>query len=90
MIVMRPDSTRVSIVWQEPAMMQIGKGGLSEGVIKEVKRLLKTHKCIKVRVLRSALSEDTKESLFTELCDATGAHLDSIRGNTAVIFKMEK
>ncbi|TFF92112.1 YhbY family RNA-binding protein [Candidatus Thorarchaeota archaeon] len=88
MIPMKPDSTRVSIVWQEPAMMQIGKSGLSAGVIKEVKRLLKTHKCIKVRLLRSALSADSKENLFSELCDAAGAHLDSIRGNTAVIYKM--
>ena len=90
MIPMRPDSTRVSIVWQEPAMMQIGKSGLSEGVIKEVKRLLKTHKCIKVRLLRSALAEEPKEALFEDLCDEVGAHLDSIRGNTAVIYKMEK
>ncbi len=84
----RPDPTRISIVWQESAMMQIGKAGLTDRVVGEAKRLLKTHKYIKVRALRSSVDEIPKEDLFRQLCDKTGATLAGIRGNTAVIYKL--
>ncbi|MFX0107098.1 MAG: YhbY family RNA-binding protein [Candidatus Hodarchaeota archaeon] len=82
------DPQRVSIAWQEPAMVQIGKNGLSEGLYAEAKRLLKKHKYIKVRVLRSALSQgQDKETLLRTLCLSIGAQLVGVRGNTAVVYK---
>ena len=88
---MKPDPVRITIAWQDPAMMQIGKSGLSDGVVKEAIRLLKLHKYIKVRVLRSALGgNQTKESMLQALCDSTQAQLSGIRGNTAVIYRLKK
>jgi RNA-binding protein len=81
------DPTRVSIAWQDPAMVQIGKGGVSENLVKEITRLLKKHHYIKVRMLRSALDDDTKTELINNLCEKTGARLAGVRGNTAVIFR---
>jgi RNA-binding protein len=81
------DPTRVSIAWQDPAMVQIGKGGVSENLVKEITRLLKKHHYIKVRMLRSALDDDTKIDLINSLCEKTGARLAGVRGNTAVIFR---
>jgi RNA-binding protein YhbY len=81
------DPTRVSIAWQEPAMAQIGKSGLSDNLVKEIVRLLKKHQYIKVRILRSSLGEASKKELIDELCAKTGAHLAGMRGNTAVIFR---
>ncbi|MFW9802659.1 MAG: YhbY family RNA-binding protein [Candidatus Thorarchaeota archaeon] len=83
-----PDKTRINIVWQDPAIMQIGKSGLSEGIIKETKRLLKKHKYIKVRLLRSAVTSSSKKEIFESLAEGTGSHLAGIRGNTAVLFKL--
>jgi RNA-binding protein len=82
-----PDPVRIKIVWQDPAMLQVGKGGLSEGLIKEAKRLLKQHKIIKIRILRSALDGATKQKLTDLFCEKTGAGLAGLRGNTAVVFK---
>ena len=81
------DPTRVKIAWQDPAMAQIGKGGVSDSLVKEIVRLLKKHQYIKVRMLRSALGEDAKSELIVSLCEKTGARLVGIRGNTAVIFR---
>jgi len=81
------DPTRVKIAWQDPAMAQIGKGGVSDSLVKEIVRLLKRHQYIKVRMLRSALGEDAKSELIVSLCEKTGARLVGIRGNTAVIFR---
>ena len=83
-----PDKTRIDIAWQNPAIMQIGKSGLSEGIIKETKRLLKKHKYIKVRLLRSAVTSSSKKEIFEFLAQGTGSHLAGIRGNTAVLFKL--
>ena len=81
------DPARVSIAWQDPAMVQIGKGGVSENLVKEIVRLLKKHQYIKVRMLRSSFEEDTKLELINNLCEKTGARLAGVRGNTAVIFR---
>ncbi|MHA2377774.1 MAG: YhbY family RNA-binding protein [Candidatus Thorarchaeota archaeon] len=85
----RLDPARVGIAWQDPAMIQVGKGGVSEGLVKETKRLLKKHKYIKVRLLRSAVLESpSKDEIVQNLCLSTGAKLAGIRGNTAVIYRI--
>ena len=55
----------------------------------EAKRLLKKHKYIKVRLLRSAMLENSsKDDIVQKLCLSTGAKMVGIRGNTAVIYKI--
>ena len=80
--------TKINIAWQEPAMIQIGKGGVSDNLVKETVRLLKKHNYIKVRMLRSALDTMTKKELMTALCEKTGATFEGLRGNTGVIYKV--
>jgi len=80
--------TKISIAWQDPAMIQIGKGGVSDSLVKETVRLLKKHHYIKVRMLRNVLDNSTKQELMTTLCEKTGATFEGLRGNTAVIFKI--
>ena len=81
------DPIRIKIAWQDPVMLQVGKGGLSEGLIKEAKRLLKEHKIMKIRILRSGLGSATKHEITELFCEKTGAGLIGMRGNTAVVFK---
>ena len=80
--------TRINIAWQDPAMVQIGKGGISDNLVKEITRLLKKHSYIKVQMLRSALDSMTKQELMATLCERTGATFAGLRGNTAVIYKI--
>jgi RNA-binding protein len=82
-----PDPVRIKIAWQDPVILQVGKGGISEGLIKEAKRLLKEHKIMKIRILRNALDGTTKQQLANLFCEKTGAGLVGMRGNTAVVFK---
>jgi len=84
------DVKRIQIVWQDPAMMQIGKGGVSDSVVEEANRLLKKHQYIKVRVLRNTIGKGSKIEIVELLCQKTGAKLDGFRGNTAVIYKTRK
>ncbi len=80
--------TSINIAWQEPAMIQIGKGGVADNLVKETVRLLKKHKYIKVRMLRSALDTKTKQELMTTLCERSGATFVGLRGNTGVMYKI--
>ena len=82
-----PDPVRIKITWQEPAMMQIGKAGVSDSVVEEARRLLKRHQYIKVRILRSAFAGANKIELMKLLCERSGAAFAGARGNTAVIYK---
>ena len=82
-----PDPIRIKITWQEPAMMQIGKAGVSDSVVEEARRLLKRHQYIKVRILRNAIGEFSKLDLMKLLCERSGATFAGVRGNTAVIYR---
>ncbi|MHA1965972.1 MAG: YhbY family RNA-binding protein [Candidatus Thorarchaeota archaeon] len=81
------DPTRIKITWQEPAMMQVGKAGVSDSVVEEARRLLKKHQYIKIRILRSAIGESNKLELMKLLCELSGATFAGVRGNTAVIYR---
>lgn len=84
------DPERIKIAWQDPAMMQIGKGGVSDSVIEEAKRLLKQHKYMKIRILRNAIGDSSKVELAELLCKKCGAKVAGFRGNTAVIYKTKE
>jgi RNA-binding protein YhbY len=84
----QPNSERVAIAWNDPVMLQIGKGGLSVGTIAEAKRLVKKHKYVKVKLLRSTgADKHSKHGIFEELCKQCGAGLAGVRGSTAIIYK---
>ncbi len=87
---MKPEANREKIAhtWQEPAMIQIGKGGVSDTLVKETVRLLKKHQYIKIRMLRSAIEGSSKQELVKDLCEKSGATLAGFRGNTAVIHRI--
>ena len=70
----------------KPAI-QIGKEGITDSVIEELKRQLKDKKLVKVKFLRSALEEKDREESAEDLRNKTGAELIEIRGNTAVFYK---
>lgn len=84
----KADPARIAIAWQDPAMLQIGKSGLTEGTVKEAVRLLKKHRYIKIRMLRSSLEAESKASMVAQLAEECKAHVAGIRGNTAVIYRL--
>ncbi|MCE4614959.1 MAG: YhbY family RNA-binding protein [Desulfurococcales archaeon] len=65
----------------------IGKRGLDEAVIGEVKRRLKRKRFIKVKMLRSTLmAEDSdRRTIAGELASKADAGLISIKGRTVIL-----
>jgi RNA-binding protein len=85
---------RKRAIFLEP-VVRIGKNGLTPSVLEEIRMHLKKKKLVKVRVLKSALTEDSelkKESakdFAALLADKTGAQLVQSIGLNVVLNHVE-
>ena len=63
--------------------VHIGKEGLTEGIVEEVRTQVKRSKLVKVRLLPNADLE--KEDTATELAERSGSVLVDVRGFTILL-----
>ncbi|HVO77561.1 MAG TPA: YhbY family RNA-binding protein [Methanomassiliicoccales archaeon] len=63
--------------------VHIGKGGLTDRVVEEVKNQVKKNKLVKVRVLSTGPQE--KSHIAEELASRAGVKLIEVRGNTVLL-----
>lgn len=68
--------------------INIGKSGIKESVIDEIKRQLKDREVVKIRFSR-AVSLD-KKSYINNIIEKTNSKLVDFRGNVAVLFKKKR
>ena len=74
-----------SLASSTPAIMQIGKGGISGNMIKTVSDALEARELIKLSVLENS-SEDVREAADT-LADATNAEVVAVIGKKIVLYR---
>ena len=67
------------------AIVMLGAGGLSMGVVGELDRALASHELVKVRV--RAPERAQREELIGELCARTGAELVQRIGHVALLYR---
>jgi len=65
--------------------INIGKAGINENVIEEIKRQLKSNEIVKLRFAKGIANE--KESLLDSIVTETKSKLIDLRGNVAIIYK---
>ena len=70
-------------------LVRIGKAGLGQTLFQEITKQLKSHKLVKIKLLKNFIDDIpmTKRELGEELALKTGSMLISIVGNTIVLFK---
>lgn len=70
----------------------IGKQGLTNAVLEEIKRRLKKKKAIKVKLLKSAIEVMgmDRRSIAQKVAEAVNARLIGIRGRTFVILREDR
>lgn len=66
-------------------IFQVGKGGVNDAMIKQLRDVLEARELIKVRILDNC--EEDKNDVATELSVATGAELVQLIGLTIVLYK---
>lgn len=69
---------------------QIGKSGLTEGVVKELQTHLAREPLVKVKLLKSAFGDTDKRALAEELAKQARVILVEIRGNTALYYRLPR
>lgn len=68
--------------------VQIGKSGLSETMIKEIKRQLKLNKTVKVKFLKSVpTSPGHRNEIIHKIVEETGAMLLTHTGSVILLHK---
>jgi RNA-binding protein len=65
----------------------IGKNGVTPSLIEELTRQLKDNKLVKVKILKSALDEMSRDEIANALAAKTGSELIEVKGNTVVLFR---
>ncbi len=63
--------------------VHVGKDGLTENVVTELKNQIKTNQVVKVKVLASSV--DLKREIAEELASRSGTKLVEIRGSTILL-----
>lgn len=71
------------------ADVNIGKKGIYEGLINEIKRRLKQQQVVKVRILRSArkVFNSDRHEIAKRVAELTNSQLISVRGFTFILRK---
>ncbi|MBF4469383.1 MAG: YhbY family RNA-binding protein [Methanobrevibacter arboriphilus] len=65
--------------------INIGKAGINENVIEEIKRQLKANEIVKLRFAKNIANQ--KEDYLAVIVEKTRSKLVDLRGNVAVIYK---
>jgi RNA-binding protein len=67
-------------------LVQIGKHGMSEGLLASVDHALETHELVKVKFLGYG---DEKRDLAQQLAERSGSTLVTLIGNIAILYRYQ-
>ncbi len=62
-------------------MIQIGKSGITDSLMDEIKKQVRQQKTLKIRILKSARTKN-KDEIAQEVAGKTNSRLLDVRGNT--------
>lgn len=68
--------------------INVGKNGVNDNVLEELKRQLKNNEIVKVRFTRTMASN--KDEFLEEIVSETKSQLVDVRGNVAVLYKRKR
>lgn len=68
-------------------LVRIGKNGLTQGILEEIKTHLKKRKLVKIKMIRSSFEITDKDTMRKKILEETGAELISQIGFTLTIYK---
>ena len=74
-----------SIASNEPTIMQVGKSGVTETMVKTVSDALEARELIKMRVLEN--SGEAARDVAEALAEATGAEVVAVIGKCLILYR---
>jgi len=70
-------------------VIRVGKNGVTENIINDVKNLVKKKKIVKIKVLRSALNSATMKDIADKIVEETNLKIVQLRGHSVVVSSEE-
>jgi len=74
-------------VMHDPALINIGKNGITDQVIVEIKLQLKKNKIIKLKFLKAVIEDHDIKDLSNEILEKTQSILIDSRGHNIILSK---
>ena len=74
-----------SLATQIKPIFQVGKSGVSDNMIEQMKEALEKRELIKISILQNCIED--KDDVATSLLEGTNAELVQIIGNQIVLYK---
>ena len=68
----------------------IGKEGLTEQSLSEIEKQLKKNKMLKIKILQTALIQETKKEIAAKAAEQTGALLVDLRGHIFILYRKKE
>lgn len=68
----------------------IGKEGLTDQSLSEIEKQLKKNKMLKIKILKSALLQETKKAIAAKAAQQTGALLVDLRGSIFILYRRKE
>lgn len=69
------------------ASVRVGKAGLSETVVEEIRQQLRTRELVKVKVNKGLFEREQKSEVWNYLAEQTNSVLVLQRGNIGVLWR---
>ena len=66
-------------------VLRIGKNGVTENIINDIKILVKKKKNVKIKVLRSALNSATMDQIADKIVEEANLKIIQLRGHSVVV-----
>ena len=74
----------------EKATVRIGKSGVTQQLLDEIDRQLEKNEIVKIKILKSALTEKKAKDVASEVAEKTNASLVEVRGHTFILYRRKK
>jgi RNA-binding protein len=74
----------------EKPTVWIGKDGLTPQLSSEIENQLEKKKMLKIKILKSALQQDTAQTIASKAADQAGASLVEVRGHVFILYRRHK
>jgi RNA-binding protein len=74
----------------EKPTVWVGKDGFTPQVSSEIEHQLEKQKMLKIRILKSALLQDTAQAIAAKAAEQAGASLVEVRGHVFILYRRHK
>lgn len=78
------------ILKEEKPTIHVGKEGLTPQSVNEIDKQLEQNKMVKVKILKSALQEETARVIGANAAEQTDASLVEVRGHVFILYRRRR